>query len=424
MAIAYSLISDLPKPLQGADFFADALLPALERAFHSEFDARMLRVGKGESQAGDELYVISHPTASALTFTLSDTQVLVDNRTSSTGPGYHAAEIDALDQIANELGLAWRESDEHHDESGYFANRDFAALQSAHAGFLRSLLNALVFDNDDVRRTRLTMNVDALVPTDFFVASPMGLWEQDDIQRMQHADEGAFLRFASRWFPWWERERDERYWSNVARCVCWVDLPWHPPEHQLHLHHYQMAKTALERAGQTDTLEYRDIITLLSDDCPADWTPAPEGMGFRRGMVCWGEADGWSLNVPGYWREEGVDGDQIRFVHGERSIEFRLRQFDGLNQSDLGKELELLLESCELDEPHYAAVEKMQAFTLCEGSVSGKGRIYWRSADEGRNRMRAFLVAGTSIAWIEIEWLGKEHRDWAEAQLKAFSRKA
>ncbi|MDP1661020.1 MAG: hypothetical protein Q8L55_03810, partial [Phycisphaerales bacterium] len=100
------------------------------------------------------LELLLHPSAEAVEFRVSEKRVVVSAKTSTVGPGYHAAVVSIIDEI----GMAgfewdWTEDDNSSgDETGYSTHRNFSRLQQSMAEFFGNLMKVVeeqVFDEYD-----------------------------------------------------------------------------------------------------------------------------------------------------------------------------------------------------------------------------------------------------------------------------------
>ena len=273
-----------------------------------------------------------HPAAEALDFGFDDDgDLMVAAKTSTVGPGYHAMLVELLEAIGPAAGIDWDWSDHGEgegDETGYHETRDFGALQDEMLGWLKGLAKHLLeLDQGEMNQIALSMPVHYGLVTDHFAHSPLGFWDRGWFEALAASDDERAASLAAAFFPWWNHPADAAYWRDCALVLAWTELPWTPPLDEAEQQIYELVVECFGRARKLDpsiglpVAEIAEMRDLLSSD-DLEQLPNPEGIGFRRGLRRRWFTGGWSVEIPGYFREvEDAEDEGTRlYYHGERVV--------------------------------------------------------------------------------------------------------
>lgn len=269
--------------------------------------AKCLRVFESK----DEVAVRLYPASEYLELKIEGGKIHASARTSTIGPGYHAALVELLEQAGRACGLEWDWSE---DESGYGVDRDFGKLQSFMVEQLRLIAEALCAVDQGMENPNIVVNwnVDFPVPAvrPYFV-TPMGHRSVEWAKRV-YAGNMADVEDS---YSWWARDRGPREWAKLAAVVLWPAFPWRLPANDYERLQLEVAREACRRAGPEQLQlvgigpdEVRELEELAAGRTIQS---RPEGYGLRRKPVSWpygawtvvfpGDAvrDGKNLSVPG-----------------------------------------------------------------------------------------------------------------------------
>ncbi|MDJ0942978.1 MAG: hypothetical protein QNJ30_05920 [Kiloniellales bacterium] len=284
--------------------------------------------------------VTFHPAAEAVDFGFGDDgELTVSANTSTVGPGYHAMLVELIEAIGPVAGIDWDWSDhdeDEGDETGYHESRDFGALQQEMLAWLKGLANLLLERHDgEIGQIALSMPLHYHLVTEQFAYSPLGFWDRGWFEALAAAEGERAESLAAAFFPWWNHPADAAYWRDCALVLAWTELPWTPPVDEAEQQLYELAVECFGRARKLDpsiglpVAEIAEIRDLLSSD-ETGQLPKAEGIGFRRGQHRRPFGGGWSLVMPGYFRELDDEGDEGTTVlaHGERALNLSSYTFE------------------------------------------------------------------------------------------------
>ncbi len=266
-----------------------------------------------------------HPAAQDILLTIEDGHIVIDARTLEAGPGYHAFVAGLIDYLTRHHQWIWDlRSATHHfgDDTGYYRNRNFAALQTAMAGEFAAMCEGLVEaeSGGQIPHT-LWLPTEFCLAGDPFAATSLGFRDQ------------AFFETPrpDRFFPWWEEGLTAQTVKAVALCKMWLEILWEPPTDAAERQDLENCRALIDRARAlgaifADDEGTGDIDTLLRGE-PLDDTAA--GIGYARQDTWYLEPGGWSIALPACYREEiGDDGQLCSLLHGDRAVYVRSYAFD------------------------------------------------------------------------------------------------
>ncbi|MCU0829096.1 MAG: hypothetical protein MUE52_17305 [Tabrizicola sp.] len=267
-----------------------------------------------------ELELIS--IAEPIQLNFEQDRLVVGFRSSNGGPGYHAAVIDLLDQIAAALSVTWQwvaSDGTHLDETGYATTRDFAALQSRMADFLLQLCGSVTgpgFQAGDEQGISLCTPL-GLGHQPGKVSCPLGFKSRDWPAAVVAMDDAARAQEAAGFFVWWHEGLTGATWVQLLRAQLWQNAEWRPAvtendrlvRDQIR-HSY--ARAVAGKAMIPDELEaaYQQYLTCQSASDP----PAEDGIGYRKYPIWAQPFKHWALSLPGYLSSSDQDGT-LTFEH-------------------------------------------------------------------------------------------------------------
>jgi hypothetical protein len=269
-------------------------------------------------------------------------EIQLSGRTSTCGPGYHALVCDLADYL-NGKGFDFQETEEHFDEAGYFASRDFEALQVSHAEWFRSIARH-VNDAPLDAGQRISMPIETLVPEILApeVLTPRGPITREFLQTVARAEGSELLALAATWFPWWNQQPDSRDYRMMGTQLLWSDVAWHVPagpnEAEVMRAALECFKrvTSREQQEKLPGAEIQEIKKFLV--ATQNVQPASTGVGYRRHICRYHLGAGWSVNLPGYWYEVENERDR-QFCFGDKSLTISLYEGELGDVDDVGTDL-------------------------------------------------------------------------------------
>lgn len=255
-----------------------------------------------------------HPAAEDIMLDSLGGYIVMDARTSGAGPGYHAFVVGFIDYLNRHKGWAWNAASaiQHFgDDTGYWSNRDFSALQNAMAGAFAELCEVVALDPGPVHLCSLEYNL----ATDYFAATSLGL--RDIAFFEQPAPEN--------FFPWWEEGLTSSTLRNMALCKMWLETAWQPPGDPGQTAELEGVKQLIDRAVALGA-EFAsnegacDIDTLLRGETLANADDVT-CIGYGRYPTRYMGNGGWTLGLPGGYRQDISDDMYIcSFVSEDRVV--------------------------------------------------------------------------------------------------------
>ncbi|MFT3987124.1 hypothetical protein [Aestuariivirga sp.] len=272
--------------------------------------------------------IAAHYCEEWLDFIQRDDAIILQARTSSCGPGYHAFLVDAVDRLKSQALIEFGEDEDYFDETGYFSSRDYEALRGHHASWLQAVAKQVsghAVSEGSIQMVSLSL--DGIYPnsSDDFVLTPRGPVAREQFEKIASAGDKTLLEFASNWFPWWDRTPSAEDWIRTARTLLWVDVPWHVPAGDNERRVMEAAVECCNRAHKASTstdfpaTEIREITALLAEGAAWETVPSPKGIGYRRALCNRHLGYGWSIALPGYWYEM-QDGDSSGFTFAGQEV--------------------------------------------------------------------------------------------------------
>jgi hypothetical protein len=238
--------------------------------------------------------------------------------------------VSCLDSAQKALGLQWQ-WDADSDEAGYMPDRNFAALQTNMAAFLKRLAISQLKAIDARGATGLQ-----LFMSDGFGAEPregeifthIGPVTAETLQRWAEASGDAQITNAAAFFPWWGKGFDGGFYRGLALYELWSQCRWAPPLDDAEREQIKRSIswcTEAQKLGAPPPIpesELAELRALATSDAPQPIKR--EGTGFRRRMWRWSIGDNWALRMPGEMVSsiEGEDDDPT-YVFSTNDLDIR-----------------------------------------------------------------------------------------------------
>ena len=341
--------------------------------------------------------VVLHPAAESVDFVIEGTGGLrVMAKTSTVGPGYHAYLVDLLRAVGDELGVRW---DEVEDDTGYFANGDFAAVQREMLAWIGGVAR-LVLQKD-------AMGLMVSLPTthrfvfDGALATPLGPRELSWVQAVAAEPSlGADL------FPWWGRGRDARQRLGSVLCRMWTEVRWREPitDGEDVLRQELLADLGAAFAEEPRLpYPWREWVSLggeLPEVVAAASSSSGPLVGYRRRPVRVDLPGGWSLELPGEFAEEQEEsGRYLAFD------ELHTMSFTAFRQEGSAEALLALGEAGVGVREHVGA--RVRSWAASADAMDGDQMFR-------KMTVRAVRVDGGRVAMLSLAWPVEADAAWAD----------
>lgn len=292
-------------------------LPRLEQALRDSLATLSWDVEISSSE--ESVYVALHPASGPVALSLQGTLLALEAQTGTVGAGYHAFIVSLADALlaALDAKASWKAT---FDPALYFTRRDFAALERAHATWLKQTASEiLALAERGASGFALGLPAGLEVAHGGFLATNMGPRDQAWVERV--ALDGNAGRDA---FAWWGSARDAVFHRGIALASIWLDVRWRKPLDARERAVLERVVKELEIAfGEDSTVEYpwhewAEIFVLLGEDSlratraqmkslglPKESKKNP--IGYRRLAVRVMLSGDWSVAIPGDFAERWED---------------------------------------------------------------------------------------------------------------------
>ena len=114
----------------------------------------------------------------------------------------------------------------------------------------------------DIQNLALMMPQGYGVQSNHFTVTPLGPRPRQWYSELLRTDDGGLAAFGEEFFPWWDRERDARFWLKTGQIIAWLDLPWRKPQDDRERDAYRLALACFRRARELD-VRYKTAYRLL-----------------------------------------------------------------------------------------------------------------------------------------------------------------
>jgi hypothetical protein len=242
--------------------------------------------------------------------------------------------------------------------------------------------------------------------------SNLGFWSRGWFETFTLASEEARRSEAARFFPWWNRAMDARFWLNLALALAWTEVPWHVPADEAEQDLFRLVLGCIEKAQGLDPsipVPGREIAELreLLESSDYGRAPGPEGIGFRRYPMRRALTGGWTLKLPGYYYDalEDHDTTQTYWWNG-RSVRGSSLSFKRAPDSPPPNLSELLGKDA----------SSGPALTFSEGGQVGRATFERRSNDEDGEYcvLHGRMATTTQLCHVTICYDDEADAPWAE----------
>lgn len=383
--VASDVVRDLARDLASRAGRAFPLLARCSRVH--EMDDGSMRVGL-------------HPAAEDVLLEPEGAHgVRVTARTNVPGPGYHAFLLEQLELCGRELALDLQDGDEQDpvDETGYHATRDFAALQSEMAAWLRGVATA-VDPEPGTSGHMISMSIGTPTLLGPGVLTPTGVVTAEWLRALRELSGERLERECPAFFPWWESGTGAEARIGLARTLLF-DLPWHPPIDEREQAHTELARDILREidprtrfGADTASVLLAELDALLSTPPEDAHAPRSDGFGFRRQVLEHQVFDGVRLQFPGWaYAESEDDGATAHAWWGTSSVRVSTVDFDP-------EALEQVRELQAEEVAQAAAAGPRRTFRFADGA--GDGWIERERDEDGVSIGRAFLTVPGTFARV------------------------
>lgn len=330
------------------------------------------------------LIVDLHPGAENLRFVFpQDQQITVSAQTSSGGPGYHIYVCALLKKMEAELSVRWEPSpDGEGDETGYFESNDRNEVYESMQSWLRQVCEGIVEMADQgYTGIALSMPLNGVTfRSHQLLVTQMGPRSREWVESIARgADTGRDF------FPWWNEERDGRYFLNRALCLMWTEVRWRLPLLDYETDLLQEVRRNLESAYSLDrSLEYpwrewTEIVGYLGEEGRGMAVPQCFDLGtcetslligYRRAIVRVSLVAGWTIEVPGCFADRWEDDTWCGW---DQNMTVWFTAFRKQREGVQIAAIDLIREF---------ATNSDDEYSLAAEGVAGKAGIQWFGEDE------------------------------------------
>jgi hypothetical protein len=276
----------------------------------------------------NELTIQVYPSEEPVYFEIENEEIICSAKTNSAGPGYHAFLVESVLNVANDVKLDWKWTDENEDccdETGYYDNRDFGFLQQEMLKWLRSLCRHLS-ESNSTENTMISMPIGYSVSDEYDVMSPMGFWKKEWVEGVANAELPELLSVGDQFFPWWDKGFTSEFWYKCGMTNLWVDFAWHTAinEEERKKIEFVLECFAMAKKSNNNIAVPEKEIEFLKDCLNEELTitpPKPEGIGYKKRNMEKPLTGKWKITIPGYFYDEVEnDSDTAIYWHQDKTI--------------------------------------------------------------------------------------------------------
>jgi hypothetical protein len=366
-----------------------------------------------------DLLVRLHPAEEEAHVSAHQGHVLLSARTNGAGPGYHAFLVRLMDEVARAGRVRWLAQAEIADESfgddtGYFAARDFAALQAEMLRWLRNVGESISGGEVGDGPWLLSLPVGTPIPSDDPAAfAPTGRYSVEWLGELAGAADDHAAAMAATFFPWWHDRQDGPTLEGLGRAALAL-FPWHPPADAEERVAGELALACL--GGQASAApEVEELRLLLAGDPDQPPVPARQGLGLLRGLVERTPFERCVLVLPGYFYERSDEDSTARiYWHGDRVVRVTCWRIEG-GAGPADPEALVMKSARDAlgDEPPVGTFD----FAREADGTRGFGAIYGPAPDEDPPLFvaHAAVVSGPRLLLLTITFREPSDRDWARS---------
>ncbi len=252
-----------------------------------------------------------HPAASDITVALEGGYVTLTARTGAVGPGYHAFVAGFVDYLS-ERGWVWDFDDAIHafrDDSGYYADRDFAALQVNFADAFAAVSRQMIASPEDQGLFYVDIPLAVDIVADDFAATSLGFRDRTFFETPD----------ASTFFPWWEEGVTGQTVRNMALSKMWLEVSWQTPLSAGETRDVDICAELIEHARAMGAEVHDDEGAADIDALRRGEAPGSTGVGYWRQDYRFQGPGGWTVCLPANYRQEVGEGS-CSLTDGDRVV--------------------------------------------------------------------------------------------------------
>jgi hypothetical protein len=412
MGLELKTFSDVrPLRLLGRRPSRDALLAEARTAALQALEDPLLRRLTRTEVVAHTLSICPHPVADPLRLTWSpEGRISASVKTSTCGPGYHAAAVGILRAIERGCQLQWQwRGDDIGDDTGFALWADFQDMQDQMARFLSALAEGVVGQYRPSRRVALNMPAGYAVIQSDQVVTPLGPVDWDVLESLASATGEELLEQAAGFYAWWDEPCTADFWRRYGMAMAWCNLKYRLPMDRREQNEMTAARDALLRAdklspGSADGELIGEMEGLLSADATRVQAPRPEGPGYLRHTVTLPATGLWTVDLPGWWpRTVAPDGGELGFRWGDKSVQISSLSIEGEDGSVPQPE-EMLASR--------GAGQRPGSVEFMDGRRMGWAHIGPADTRAGWQLQGTLAVPG-SLAIVTIGYAEEDDRAWA-----------
>ena len=392
----------LPGLIGALGLNAQAKLRELESQVRAYVEGHGLGAAYVSGFKGGILGIMVHPAASDILFEVSQGYIVMIAETFQAGPGYHAFVAGLVDYLSQQHQWTWTFDDaakRFFDDTGYYQNRDFAALQTAMAGELgRMCQTVLEADCPEGTPRQVALRLPFTLASDHFAATSLGFRDRAFFEQPD----------SERFFPWWDEGINAQSLKNLALCKMWNEVFWQPHDGDIDR---QDAKTALalidlaRRAGAEFTRDegVAEIAALRRGES-SDIDGGAGQIGYWRQDIWYPAPGGWAVRLPAFYhRDIGQDGKRCEISYGDRTVLLRFARHTQAQEPQWS------------GPPAEGCVERQRFETEAYRAV------VYAHPDDGSTMqiLTGIFNTRTDSAMIDVLFRGKDDEAWAEKVLRS-----
>jgi len=277
-------------------------------------------------QDESSLQVFLHPGEEPVYFDQHENNAIICSaRTNSVGPGYHAYLVELIEDLGRDIGIDWHwdleeGEDYYQDETGYYANRDYAQLQIQMLQWLKNLCQYYHKDEG-----RIMVSLPAGFPRikhNYFAISPIKMWSRDWFEKVSNSELETLHRLGEEFFIWWNKEPDARFFQRTGIALLNVDCPWHFAVDEkerkiLSLIDQCFAQVKImEPSLYLPIDDWMAVQNLLSEN---DVDIPQTDYGYRKHTMTFDLPGDWLIDLPGTLYK-GIDGNSLVYYDNRVTV--------------------------------------------------------------------------------------------------------
>ena len=244
------------------------------------------------------LRISFHPGEQDIIVSSQGGYIVLDARTQLAGPGYHAFVVGFVDYLNRTHGWVWNFASaiQHFgDDTGYFSDRDFAALQRSMAQAFTTLSRSLLDSGDGpYDLCPMAINID----TPAFALTTLGPRDRAFFEDPE----------PEQFYPWWREGVTAETVRTMALCRMWLETLWRVPDMTGEVTDLTDLKRLLDRAiamgARFAPHEGADDVAALLRGEPLTKADDVTCVGYARHPMRCILGQGWSLAVSSNYQQD------------------------------------------------------------------------------------------------------------------------